>query len=305
MTTQMPEAVGIRFSHAAVQALAEDAGVDLLHIKGPAVDEQLLGCEQVEDPETGRLSLQAVPRPSIDADVLVRPSHLGALTEAMRGHGWSIAFHFEDGSPFEHASTMRHTALAPVDVHRTFPGIGIDPETAFERLWIERHTVLIAGYPCAVPSLTGQRLVLLLHAARGPVAGHQDVRRSWTDGTEADRSAVEQLARDLRAEVALAAATGRLDQFRMSREHDLWSALSSGDRSPVKVWAARVRAEPTRRAAVRTAVRLVLPKPGRLEESLGRRATRGEIAAAYMARARWGVAQVGRSIRGRSSWGPR
>ena len=304
MTTEMPRGVGIRFSHAAVQLVADDANVDLLHIKGPAVDAQLLDCDQGLDPDSGRSMFQSVPRDSIDADVLVRPGHLDALVDAMRHHGWSTAYRFQDGSPFEHASTMHHAVLAPIDVHRAFPGIGVDPEVAFERLWADRHETAIAGYPCAVPSMAGQRLVLLMHAARGPVAGHLDVRRSWTDATEDERGEVEQLARDLRAEVALAAATGFLDEFRTSREHDLWAALSTGETSPVKVWAARVRAEPTRWAAFRTAVRLVLPKPGRLAESLGRPPTRREIAAAYADRARWGVAEVGRSIRGSGSREP-
>ena len=299
MTTEMPLAVGIRFTHASLQALAEDAGVDLLHIKGPAVDEHLLDGEQSTDPETGQPVFRSEVRPSIDADVLVRPSHLRALLEEMRRHGWSTVYRFEDGSPFEHASTMHHIVLAYLDVHRTFPGIGIHPELAFERLWADRRPALIAGYPCEVPSLIGQRLILLLHAARGPVEGHVDVRRSWTDATEAERGEVEQLARDLRAMVALAAATGRLDDFRTSREHDLWAALSSGETSPVKVWAARVRAAPTPRDRVRTGVRLVLPKPGRLQESLGRPPTRREVAAAYLARVRWGVAEVGRFVQTR------
>ena len=305
MTVEIPLAVAIRFTHACLQALGEDGGADLLHIKGPAVDEQLLDGVEVPDPNTGQPVSRAVPRPSIDVDVLVRPRHLGVLVEVMGHYGWSTAYRFRDGSPFEHASTMHHGVLAPIDVHRAFPGIGVDPEVAFERLWADRHTTLIAGYPCTVPSLTGQRLILLLHATRGPVAGHVDVRRSWTDATEAERSAVEQLARDLHAEVALAAATGRLDDFRSSREHDLWAALSTGETSPVKMWAVRVRAEPTRRARVRTAVRLVLPKPGRLTESLGRPPTRREIAAAYVDRARWGVAEVSRTIRGRRDREPR
>ena len=53
----MPPAVGIRFAHAALQVLAEDHGIDLLHIKGPAVDDSLLearpseagGAEPVDD----------------------------------------------------------------------------------------------------------------------------------------------------------------------------------------------------------------------------------------------------------------
>ncbi len=300
MTCAMPLAVSIQFTHATLQTLAEEAGVDLLHIKGPAVHEQLLDREQLRETEKAGSASPPIPRPSIDADVLVRPSHLGRLGKALRRNGWATEYRFEDDSPFEHASAMHHPVLAPVDVHRSFPGIGLEREAAFERLWIDRRATLIAGYACSVPSLAGQRLMLLLNAARGLVAGNVDVRRTWTEATEADRRDVESLARDLRAEVALAAASGRLDDFRTSREHDLWAALSSGESSPVKMWAARVRAAPTRREATRTAVRLVLPKPGRLAASLGRRPTGREIAAAYIARARWGAAELVRFIQSRA-----
>jgi hypothetical protein len=291
MSTVMPPAVGICFSHAALQVLAEDNGVDLLHIKGPAVDETLLDRLNT-DAETGRAVVQPVPRSSVDADVLVRPSHLDVLLDALRRHGWSMKYRFEDGSPFEHAATMEHPFLAPVDLHRRFPGIGLLPEAAFERLWVDRHAAPVAGYPCTVPSISAQRLLLLLAAARGVVAGNSDVRRSWLEATDDERRSVEALAVDLRAQVALAAASGRLDEFRDSREHALWAALSRGEASMLKLWAARVRAAPDLREALRTAVKLVLPNPHRLAQALGRPPTRRELADAYLSRASWGLREV-------------
>ena len=98
--------------------------------------------------------------------------------------------------------------------------------------------------------------------------------------------------------VGLAAGTGRLEAYRTSPDYDLWRALSTGETSLLRMWAARVRAAPTTREAVRKGVRLLVPNPHRLEVSLGRPPTRGELAAAYLHRARWGFREIGRSVRG-------
>jgi hypothetical protein len=294
----MPTAVGIRFAHASLQVLAEDHGIELLHIKGPAVDESLLDARLTTASGNVDPVLESVPRSSVDADILVRPSQVPVLFDAMHRHGWSIQYRFEDGSAFEHAATMHHPFLSPVDVHRRFPGVGLDPEAAFDRLWADRATRVLAGYPCSVPSVAAQRLILILHAARGRVTGHPDIRRCWADATSHQRDEVDALAGELRAQVGLAAGTGRLEAFRSSPEYELWRALSSGETSMVKVWAARVRAAPTVREAVRTGVRLIVPNRNRLEASLGRPPTWRELAVAYALRGRWGLREVGRSVRG-------
>ncbi|WP_345206199.1 nucleotidyltransferase family protein [Fodinibacter luteus] len=290
-TITMPSSVGIRFAHAALQVLAEEYGIDLLHIKGPAVDNSLLQASEVAD--------SPVARRSIDADVLVRPEHVDRLFAAMRQHGWSMKYRFEDGSAFEHAATMVHPVLAPVDVHRRFPGLGIDEDAAFDRLWAERHTIDIAGVPCPVPSVTAQRLMLIVHAARGGALDHPDIRRSWTAASEAERHAVQALAADLGSEVALAAGTGRLHEYVGAPGYELWLALSTGEISLVRIWAARVRAAPSRRAALRTAVRLLVPNARRMETALGRRPTARELSRAYLARTRWGVREIRKTLRAR------
>lgn len=277
----MPVSAAIRLGSAALQALADDHGVDLLHIKGPAVDTSLLEVVSSTDPDTGVTVQRARPRPSIDADILVRPSHVTRMFEAMGEHGWQLAFRFEDGSAFEHASTWVREGLASADVHRSFPGIGADPQAAFEHLWSERGQVLIAGYPCQVPSLAAQRLILILHAVRGGQLASGDILRSWHDATDAQRAEVDALALTLKAEVALAAATGRLEAYRHRREYALWQVLSTGDRSRLRLWTARVRAQPDPISAVRTAVWLVAPKSGRLRQSLGREPTLREIATGW------------------------
>jgi hypothetical protein len=277
----MPWSVGIRFSHAVLQTLADDHGVDLLHIKGPATDESLGGAT----------------RRSIDADVLVRPSHVEALIAAMHEHGWRTQYLFEDGSAFEHASTLVHPFLAPVDVHRRFPGIDGDPVTAFERLWAQRHDTDLAGMPCAVPSVDAQRLILILHATRAGALHHADIQRSWKEATEEQRERVTALAGEIGARLALAAGTGRLHEHVGERGYDLWLALSSGETSPSRLWLARVGAAGTRRAALRTGLRLVVPNRHRMTTTLGRPPSARELAAAYASSARRGLREVALLVR--------
>lgn len=291
----MPIAVAVSLAHAAVQAIADAEGIRLLHIKGPAVDERLLDVAAGSDG-----SVRPVPRRSTDADVWASPADIVPLISAMQAHRWSRTFDFGDDSPFEHAATMTHPQLGHVDVHRVFPGIGRDPQDAFDLLWAERTNAAIAHVPCWVPSVAAQRLILLLHAARGGVpATHPDIRRTWSGAQQTDRDAVLRLADSLQAQVALAAATGRLEDYRSHREHDLWQLLSSGREQPLSaLWFARIRAARNRREAIRTAFRLLLPKSQRLRVSLGRSPTRGELAAAYLKRLRVARHEVGRLLTG-------
>ena len=295
----LPVTVGVQFAHASLQALAEDDGVDLLHIKGPAVDTSLLALREPDGDQPDDVA-EPVPRHSVDADVLVRPSHVERLIDAMQRHHWTTLYRFEDGSAFEHATTMTHPFLALVDVHRRFPGIGGDAEAAFDRLWSDRHSTTIGGYPCAVPSVTAQRLVLIVHAARGGRLDHTDIRRSWTEATDEERAAVQRLADDVGAEVALAAGTGRLNEYEGAQDHALWLALATGESATPRVWWARVRAAPTWRAALRTSVRLLVPNPHRMEVTLGRPPTSRELGRAYVDRARWGGRELWRMVRERS-----
>lgn len=290
---------GVELASASLQVIAEDASVDALHIKGPSVHPVLLASQVSVDPVSGASIRRSVARPSIDIDVLVRPSHVDRLFAAMAAHRWVMAYRFEDGSAFEHASTWLREGLAAADVHRTFPGFGIDHEAAFDRLWADRQPMDIGGYLCQVPSLTAQRLILILHATRGGDLGGGDIQRAWTLATLHDRAEVDALAAELGATVALAAGTGRLDQHRDAREHDLWRALSTGNHSRLALWKARVRAQPTAWGRVRTAVKLASPKPGRLRHVLGRDPTPIEVGRAWGKDVLTVAAEVGRRLTGR------
>lgn len=253
--------------------MAEDHEVDLLHIKGPALDRSL----QRSGPSIGRSA-----RPSIDTDVLVRPSHVDRLTAALRANGWRRMYDFADGSAFEHAATWSRLDLANLDVHRYFPGIEAHPEHAFEVLWDERSIADIAGLACPVPSLDAQRLIVLIHAARGRSPRDRDDRdRAWYDLDDAERARIDELADRLSARVAVRAGTGRLDSVRGERTYPLWHHLTTGNGSLSSLWWARVRSAPSWRHSVRVGVRMVIPNRHRMETALGRPPTQRELLRAY------------------------
>lgn len=277
MAETVPTVVRVHLAHAVVQAVADGCGADILHVKGPALDSRVV----------------ANRRGSSDADVLVRPSHVPALLRALESRGWQPRASFATGSPFEHAASLWHDHLGWLDVHRFFPGVEADPATAFEVLWRDSTTTTIAHRSCRVPSLVAQRLLLLVHAARSQRP--DDIEGAWA----VERDEIEALARTLRAEVALAAATGHLDDYAGQRSYRLWRHFSTGSSSRLDEWRARVTAAPTRRAAARLLVRALLVNTDHLALRLGRRPTAREIAAEYVHRARAGWREVRAMLRRR------
>lgn len=269
----VPLPVRLRFGHAAVQHLADEIGVDVLHIKGAAVDP----------------SLRPGGDAGTDVDVLVRPAHVAMLDRAMRQHGWRLYSSFENGSPFGHAQTYLHEAWGYVDLHRSFPGIRADPGRAFDRLWDDRQQIEIAGIGCHVPAVEGQAVLLVLNAARSADHTRRDVNAVWGQASAARRAAMEALVADLDAPVAFAAAVGRLERFRGERDYRLWKIASTGG-SRTAEWWARVRAAPSFGMALRVAARAPLVNVDRLEHRLGRTPTRGEVVSEFFRR-------LGRAIR--------
>ncbi|MGW9629717.1 nucleotidyltransferase family protein [Agromyces sp. NPDC055520] len=263
----VPLSVRLRFGHAAVQDVADDLGVDLLHIKGVAADP----------------SLRPGGYTGSDVDVLVRPTHIAALDRALRRHGWRLYSTYEYGSPFGHAQTYLHDAWGYVDIHRSFPGIRIRPESAFARFWADRQKVEIAGIRCAVPSLPAQAVLLVLNAARSTMRTKPDVQVVWRDATDERRDQMRALVADLDAPVAFAAATGELDQFRGERDYHLWKIASEGGTRSAEWWA-RVRAAPSLGAAMRVIARAPFVNVDHLAHRLGRPPTRGEVVGEFFRR---------------------
>jgi len=145
----VPTMARVHLAHAVVQSIAESAGLDLLHLKGPALDPSV-----------------RTPQLSTDADVLARPGQVTVLGRALHAHGWSQRTGFEEGSAWAHAANWHHPQFGYVDVHRSWPGFRLPPADAFEVLFSSAGVRQIAHHPCPVPDIDAQWLVVLLHAAR-------------------------------------------------------------------------------------------------------------------------------------------
>ncbi|MFL6176774.1 MAG: nucleotidyltransferase family protein [Ornithinibacter sp.] len=277
----VPLRVRVELAHAAVQALADRAGVDVLHVKGPAVHPGLR--------DSGRAGT--------DVDVIVRPSGVEALMGALDAHGWRVETTFDAGSAFDHAANLYHPSWGLLDVHRHYPGMDRDPAGTFDRLWADRTCMALAHVSCAVPDPIAQSLVLLLHAARTPVPGgpHPDIAPNWTDRTDQDRERIRALAADTGATVALAAATGHLDEHRGDPEAALWEVfVHGGDR--LDEWGARWRAARGPRAKASVARRALRVNRYYLGRRIGHPPTRTDVAAEFVRRLAEGVRAVGRKV---------
>lgn len=289
---QIPVWYCVQLGHAAVQWVAERAGIDILHIKGAAIDSSLRPPEPAGSVD-GHTGAPWRPRGSTDADVLVRPSQAPALLDALIARGWRVVTDFETGSAFRHASSLWHPHLGHLDVHRHFPGIGLLPAEAFELLWANRHTTQIAHRTCGVPSVAAQRVLLLLHTARG--GRDSDREWAWERADPVQRQEVEALVAALRAEVAFAAALGGLERFLDAPEHDLWALYSSSRDIPRWAeWRARFKAARGVRAKGGVLASMLRVNRGHLEMELGHQPSRGDLW-----RAAW--RRVGRAVR--SAWG--
>jgi glycosyltransferase involved in cell wall biosynthesis len=268
--SSVPLKVRVQLGHAAVQHIAGQQGIDLLHIKGSALDPRLAS--------PGRYST--------DADVLVRPDHIERLLAACALAGYRTQARFPTSSPFEHSTTLWHHLWGYVDVHRHYPGIGLPPDVAFDRLWSERATRQICGIDCPTPSLAAQVAILVMHAGRNPPGGQSDgdVAHAWRGADEDLQQSVGRWVDEFKAQVAFAAGTGQLEQLPPSPERELWSAVTRPGR--LHEWRARIAAAPNLRSRAVLVARSPLVNTDHLATRLGRHPSRRDIAVEFVDRLR-------------------
>ncbi|MGO1504476.1 MAG: nucleotidyltransferase family protein [Brachybacterium sp.] len=222
---QVPAQTRLRLAHGCLDHLAREAGVRVLHLKGVSLHPVLAA---------GRA-------PSSDCDVLVEPGRVEAFGAVLTAHQWEQVTSYEHGSVFTHAAAFHHQVWGTVDVHRTFPGLDRDPSLTFETLWAERGSATLGGIACPVPSLTAQRLLLLVHAARDAMGrARHDVRVSWTEADAAERGRIDALAEKFGAAMPLALVTDRPELAAGQPDEHLWRAVHRRA-SSTDVWKARLR----------------------------------------------------------------
>ena len=267
---QVPVPVRLRMAHGCLDHIARGAGARILHLKGEALHPLLA---------EGRAG-------SSDCDVLVDPAQVAPLVAALEADGWEQVTTFEHGSVFAHAATFHHRVWGTADLHRAFPGLDRDAAAAFEQLWARRESVDLGGAACAVPDLTAQRLVLLVHAARDASGrSRPDVRVAWTEVDEAERARIEGLAAELGAQVPLALAIGRPETVEGLPGARVWQAVHDGA-APREVWQARLRDADGPLATARLLVEALQVNRDHLGLRLGHAPSRREVRREWWAR--WG-----------------
>ncbi|WP_227718743.1 nucleotidyltransferase family protein [Micrococcus sp. FDAARGOS_333] len=207
----VPLRARLLLAHATLTHALADAGIRALHIKGYAA-----------------LDGAYVPeRSSTDVDLLVHPDDAPQTLRVLAQQGWPLVTDFSEGSIFMHAATLRHVQLGYVDVHRLFPGIGIDPAEAFERLWAARVERMRAGRPLPVVDLQHQRLLIILHAARDVSRRRLDVSHIRRTVSEDAWESLRRLAVAFRAQAAWEAATDETLAGAAPRQTALFRAMNS------------------------------------------------------------------------------
>ena len=279
----IPLGTRVHLGHAVVQSIAREAGVELLHLKGPALLPGLRDADRI----------------SSDVDVLVKPGQLPRLLTGLTRHGWEQRSDFDSGSAFHHAANWFHDNWGYVDVHAHWPGPRADREQVYAEFAAGGLTQEIAHVPCPVPNRTAQILILVLHAGRSP-GGAADLPLAWHAISDEEQAEVRAMAARLHAETGLAAGLGELDTIVGDPTADLWRVHARGG-TRLEEWRARVRAAPNRREAARVLASAVLVNRDHLRMELGHPPTRREIVVRQARRVRALGKDLFRVVRSRTT----
>lgn len=242
-----------------VGALAAD-GVRAVLLKGAAIATWLYD--------------EGACRPYGDADLLVAPAYFGPAERTLTGLGFVLK---QAGlSPVEetpHARLwVRGTDM--VDLHRTVWGVGVDPASAWTVLTAETEVLRIGGGTVEVLGHPARALHLALHAAQHggrEVKPREDLERAtallpfdtWQRAAVLARSlgAVQPMAAGLRSTPATASLA---DQLGLEAGAPLWIRLRVGAAFTDALVIGKIVQARGLKAKVATAVRYLVPTPGRL-----------------------------------------
>lgn len=152
--------------YALISNVAASEGIDILFIKGPTLHAQGL----------------RVREHSGDVDCWVRPGDDRKLAGAMEAWGWTPLFLPFTGTTVTHSLTLVAGEWGcAVDVHTSFPGIGLPPTEAFEALYAGSEMRLFAGAMARTPRVPEHAVIAALHDMRpydGVPAGASAIEKS-------------------------------------------------------------------------------------------------------------------------------
>lgn len=257
----LPLSVLLRLGHGAVQVIADDNEIDIVHLKGHSADPDLY--------RKGRRST--------DVDVLVRPGSEELLVDTLQRHGWEVEARFATGSVFKHAAALTSKRFGHVDVHRTYPGLTKPADEVFQDVWETSEFRTICGIECLVPSRVDQAVFILLHSARDGARGPRDRDHLREVLTEDEWSAVLSRASAWGASTALGAALGAWDDISDSSDFDFWYVMAQGG-SRVDLFRARWKAAPGLAARLRLLSSVAHVNRDHLAMNLGHQPTHRDVA---------------------------
>jgi hypothetical protein len=236
-----------------------------------------------------------------DSDLWVRPGDVDGAERILRSLSFEESVD-RTGLPDwwqEHGSEWtRSLDGVCVDLHRTLPGLGVDPELAWRTLSARSETVPVAGYPARALGRSGRALHLALHAAQhGEAWGRvlADLEHAlevvdqsvWKEAAAlaAELGAIDGLGAGLRLVPAGAALAGRL-QLPANRSVEV--ALHASSPPPIALGFDQLARAGKTRARVRIVVRKVVPPPGFMRHWYPPAAqSRRRLVVAYLYRPIW------------------
>lgn len=220
--TQLSLPEGVLLGHALVARLADSFGIRVFFIKGPASVIQGLRRAKI----------------SADVDVIVAPSDLDVLMQALQSRGWRERPSDPDNITFpKHSVTLNHPEWpCCIDVHFRFPGMEKPASSCFETMWASTTDLQLAGQRLKVPTKVLGTLFLALHALRSPELPACRQELQYLAGVTWQESRSEAL-------LELATATGALAAVRPFLESLLPESISPAWPEPSQEWRNRVAAQ--------------------------------------------------------------
>ena len=198
-----------------LQHVADGIGVDLLHIKGAAVDPS------------------AAARPSMrgtDVDVLVRPDHVRTARPRAATARLAALQHVRVGFAVRPRADLHCTTRGGTSTCTgSSPASASPPTPASIACGATATRSRSRAIGCPVPSIAGPGAAA--HPQRRPVGRRRRARprRRWTDAPRrASRARSRRSSAELDAHVAFAAATGGLERYRDERDYRLWKVVVRG-----------------------------------------------------------------------------
>lgn len=269
-----------------VRALSA-AGVQSLLLKGPSTARWLYDEHE--------------PRGYNDCDLLTRPDQIEVTKRILTRLGFR---EYLDDTAMPswwrtHAGEWwRSDDGVLVDLHRTVPGLGVEPESGWSTLFADADTILVGGEPVRTPALPGRALLVALHAAHhgpewgGPLA---DLERALLRADESVWRSAASLAERLGAADGLAAGLRLVtegvilaDRLGLPAGTSVETALRASSPPPVALGFEQLAQAKGVRARVTIIWRKLFPPAEFMRQwSTGYADRPSRLARAYLARPLW------------------